>query len=68
MKVGEMIKSNTGHVGLIIDRELLYPRSPYSPVRQYVVLWNEDAPHYCRVKNGISKIDVFAVKRLVDGC
>mgnify|MGYP003335012528 CR=1 FL=1 len=62
MKIGDMLVSNTGHVGLIVDRELLYPRSPYSPVRNYIVMWNENAPHYCRVEKGVSKIDAFAVK------
>ncbi len=64
MKIGEMVKANTGHTGIIIDRELLYPKSPYSPVRYYVVMWSAGVPHYCRSKNGISKIDVFAVERL----
>lgn len=62
MKIGDMLVSNTGHVGLIVDRELLYPRSQYSPVRNYTVMWNDDAPHYCRVSKGVSKIDAFSVK------
>ena len=65
MKVGDMLKSNTGHIGLIVDKELLYPKSPYSPVRNYIVMWNGDAPHYCRVERGLSKIDAFAVEKIV---
>ena len=65
MKVGDMIESNTGHIGLILDREMMYPKHPSSPVRNYIVMWNEDAPRHAVLISGnrkITKLSSFAVK------
>ena len=67
MKVGDMIEVNTGQTGLILDREMLYPRHPCSPVRNYIVMWNDGAPRYSVLtsKENISKISAFSVKRKI---
>lgn len=68
MNVGDMIESDTGHIGLILDREMLYPGHPYSPVRNYIVMWNDKAPRYAQLITGdkkITKLSSFAVKRKI---
>ena len=69
MKVGDMIESDTGHVGLILDKEMLYPGHPCSPVRNYIVMWNDDAPRHAVLLSGdrkITKLSSFAVKGKVN--
>ncbi len=71
MNIGDMIEANTGHIGLILDREMLYPGHPCSPVRNYIVMWNGEAPRYamlyCSVSGDkkITKLSAFSVKRKV---
>ena len=68
MKVGDMIESNTGHTGLILDREMLYPGHPCSPVRNYIVMWNDDAPRHAVLVSGdkkVTKLSSFSVKRKI---
>ena len=65
MNVGDMIESDTGHVGLILDKEMLYPGHPCSPVRNYIVVWNDEAPRHAVLLSGnrkITKLSSFAVK------
>ena len=70
MKVGDMIEVNTGHIGLIVDKEMLYPGNPYSPVRNYIVSWNSEAPRYHVIHGdaNLSKVCAFNVKRKVNEC
>jgi hypothetical protein len=68
MNVGDMIETDTGHTGLILDREMLYPNHPCSPVRNYIVMWNDKAPRYAvLVSNNkkITKLSSFSVKRKI---
>ena len=62
--IGDMIEVNTGHTALILDREMLYPGHPCSPVRNYIVMWNDGIPRYAVLigTNGVSKVDAFSVK------
>ena len=66
MNIGDMIESNTGHTGLILDKEMLYPGHPCSPVRNYIVMWNDEAPQYATLISGdkkITKLSAFSVNR-----
>lgn len=66
MNIGDMIEADTGHIGLVLDREMLYPGHPYSPVRNYIVVWNDEAPRYAQLISSnkkITKLSSFAVKR-----
>ncbi len=66
MKIGDMIETNSGHEGLILDMEMLYPGHPCSPVRNYIVMWNDEAPRYAVLVSGdkkITKLSAFSVKR-----
>jgi hypothetical protein len=66
--IGDMIEADTGHIGLILDREMLYPGHPCSPVRSYIVMWNEEAPRCAMLISGnkkITKLSSFAVKRKI---
>lgn len=67
MKLGDMIETNTGHVGLIVDMEMLYPGHPCSPVRNYIVSWLDDAPRYHVIHGDadLSKVSAFSVKRKI---
>ena len=68
MNIGDMIESNTGHTGVILDKEMLYPGHPTSPVRDYIVMWNDEAPRYHGLVSGdkkITKLSAFSVKRKV---
>jgi len=53
---------------LILDKEMLYPGHPCSPVRNYIIMWNEGAPRYAVLMSGnknITKLSAFAVKRKI---
>ena len=68
MNIGDMIESNTGHTGVILDKEMLYPGHPTSPVRNYIVMWNDEAPRYAVLVSNdskITKLSAFSVKRRV---
>ena len=68
MDIGDMIESNTGHTGLIIDKEMLYPGHPSSPVRNYIVMWNDEAPRYAVLVSSdkkITKLSSFSVKKRI---
>lgn len=68
IEVGEMIESNTGHIGLVIDREMLYPGHPCSPVRNYIIMWNDEPPRHAVLVSGgkkITKLSSFSVKRRI---
>ena len=67
MKVGDMIEVNTGHAGLIVDIELMYPGNPHSPPRNFVVMWSNGAPRYAFLKDGenISTINAFSVTKKI---
>jgi hypothetical protein len=66
VKVGNMVETNTGHTGLVLDMEMLYPGHPCSPVRNYIIMWNDTAPRYAVLigENKISKVDAFTIKKL----
>ena len=67
-KVGDMIETNGGHSGLILDMEMLYPGHPCSPVRDYIVMWNDEAPRYAVLVSSdqkITKLNAFSVKGLL---
>lgn len=65
MEIGDMIETNTGHTGLILDKEMLYPGHPCSPVRNYIVMWNSEIPRYAvlRGDKGISAVSAFSIKK-----
>ena len=66
MRIGDMIEADSGHIGLILDKEMLYPRHPDSPVRNYIVMWNDEAPQYAVLLSGdkkITKLSAFSIKR-----
>ncbi len=68
MNIGDMIESNTGHTGLILDKEMLYPGHPCSPVRNYIVMWNDEAPRYAVLVSSdkkVTKLSSFSVKRKI---
>ena len=68
MNIGDMIETDTGHTGLILDREMLYPGHPCSPVRNYIVMWNNEAPRYAVLVSNdkkITKLSSFSVKRKI---
>jgi len=65
MNIGDMIETDTGQIGLILDREMLYPGHSCSPVRNYIVMWNDEAPRYAQLISAnkkITKLSSFAVK------
>ncbi len=68
MKPGDMIETNTGHAGLIVDLEMLYPGHPCSPVRNYIVSWIDEAPRYHVIHGDadLSKVSAFSVKRKIN--
>ena len=69
MKPGDMIESNTGHRGIILDVEYMYPtQQQYSPLRSVEVLWNNGQPTHSfnmHINQNVSSINAFAVKRVV---
>ena len=68
MNIGDMIESDCGHTALILDKEMMYPGHPRSPVYNYIVMWNDEAPRYVTLTYGdkkITKLSVFAVKRKI---
>ena len=68
MNIGDMIETNTGHTGLILDKEMLYPGHPCSPVRNYIVMWNDDAPRHAVLisrDKKITKLSSFSVKKRI---
>lgn len=67
MNIGDMIETNTGHTGLILDMEMLQPDNPCSPVINYIVMWNGEAPRYAVLigSNGVSKVDAFSMKGII---
>ena len=68
MKIGDMIESNSGHVGLILDKEMMYPSHPSSPVRNYIVMWSNEAPKNAVLISSntqITKLSGFAVKKKI---
>ncbi len=49
MKVGDLIEAHKGEIGIVLDIELMYPRSPrFSPPRSVLVHWLDKAPHWHR--------------------
>jgi hypothetical protein len=69
MKVGDMVEANTGHAGVIVDVEYMYPTVPHhSPLRSVEVLWNSEQPHHsfnARINKNISSINIFAIKKVI---
>ena len=69
MKVGDMIEVSTGHTGIIVDVEYMYPsQQRYSPLRNVEVYWNSGMPNHSfnmQTNKNISSINVFAVKKVV---
>ena len=69
MKPGDMVEANTGHAGVIIGVEYMYPGQPkHSPLRSVEVLWNNGQPHHSfnrHINEVISSISPFAIKRVI---
>ena len=66
MKPVDMVEINTGHTGVIVGVEYMYPGHPSSPLRNIEVLWGDEQPHHAfRVNEKISTVDVFTVKRVI---
>ncbi len=66
MKPGDMVEINTGHTGIIVGVEYMYPGHPQSPLRNIEVLWSGHMPHHAfRVNEKISTVDVFTVKKVI---
>jgi hypothetical protein len=65
MKAGDMIETESGHTGIIIGIEMLYPGHPHSPPRNVEVLWNDEQPQYAwRVDKNISTVSAFSIKQV----
>ena len=50
MKVGDLVKSNSGFRGIITEVEMMYPNHPESPVGRVAVEWIGKSPtwHHTR--------------------
>ncbi len=62
MKVGDLIEHNLGHLGIITDVRMMYPRHPMSPVHTVKVAWIDSQPDWDHPGLWFS---VFAINRVV---
>ena len=46
MKVGDLIQHNMGHIGIVTDVRMMYPRHPMSPVDTVKVAWLDTEPNW----------------------
>jgi len=66
MKIGDLIEVNGGHQGIIISVELMYPRHPESPPRNFEIMWSGDQPGYAfRKEEGLSTVSAMSVLKVV---
>ena len=65
--LGDLIECNSGHQGIVVDVEYMYPRNPkYSPPRNLQVLWVGSHPrHAFRIDGAVSMISAFSVKKVI---
>ena len=62
MKVGDIIEHNMGHIGIVTDVRMMYPRSPMSPVDAVKVTWQHTEPDWTNTALWFS---MFAINRVV---
>ena len=62
MKVGDIIEHNMGHIGIVTDVRMMYPRHPMSPVDAVKVRWQYTEPDRTHTALWFS---VFAINRVV---
>ena len=62
MKVGDLIEHNLGHLGIVTDVRMLYPRHPMSPVDTVKVAWIDSEPDWSHPE---LRFSVFAINRVV---
>ncbi len=48
MKRGDLIETNKGQRGIIIQTEMMYPKHPNSPIGRVEVEWLGTPPHWWR--------------------
>jgi len=65
MRVGDLIECNNDHRAIIMGMQMLYPGHPQSPVRNYEVLWLNEAPKHSRKFGQFYILSAFAVKRVI---
>ena len=67
MRRGDLIECNSGHQGIVVGIEYMYPKNPeYSPPRNLQVLWSDSHPKYAfRIEASTSTISAFSVKRVI---
>ena len=65
--IGDIIETQTGFQGLVVDVEMIYPGHPDSPARFLHVYWNESSRSRMglRGRESIGKVSPFSVKRVV---
>jgi len=65
IKIGDLIKVNTGHLALVTGIEYLYPSHPQSPPRNFEVEWiNDEKPEWAFGARR-EKINAFSVSGVV---
>lgn len=62
VKVGDLIEHNMGHLGIVTDVRMLYPRHPMSPVDTVKIAWIDSEPDWSHPE---LRFSVFAIKRVV---
>lgn len=67
MEIGNMIETNSGLQGLVVDVEMMYPRHPESPVGMLHVYWNESSREKMgmRGREPVTKISPFSIKKVI---
>ena len=62
MKVGDLIEHNMGHLGIVTDVRMMYPRHPMSPVDTVKVSWIDTQPDWTHPDLWFS---VFSINKVV---
>ena len=44
MKVGDLVRHNRGHIGMVTEVRMMYPGHPMSPVDAVKVAWQHSTP------------------------
>ena len=44
VKVGDLVRHNKGHIGMVTEVRMMYPRHPMSPVDAVKVTWQHSVP------------------------
>ena len=66
MKIGDLVEVNGGQQGIIVSVELMYPRHPESPPRNFEIMWAGEQPHYAfRKDEGFSTVNAMSVLKVI---